>query len=349
MSKKKFEPKYKITNKILTDIKQIGEVIGILKSTNINSNNLVKLQIEARALSTYASVSIEGNPLPLTDVKNLLKNAPNQIRDTQKEVLNYNRALQYINEKVKNGDFKLTHQLIQKIQKMAVLDLLDKEDLGKYRQKPVIVRDPKSLTDIAFLPPNYEDVKNLMNELIEFIDKNQQQIDPIILAGLFHKQHVIIHPFMDGNGRATRLITTALLCNNGIDLFEIFSFENYYNKNVTKYFQNVGVFGDYYEIKNNIDFTNWLEYFVEGILDELKRVEKILQTTSKQEEFRLANHHKQILNFIEKYGSINQSEYGEVSNRSLAARKLDFKKLIELGLIKANSKGKAAYYTKKII
>src|SRR3989338_6497 len=112
MSKKKFEPKYKITNKILTDIKQIGEVIGILKSTNINSNNLVKLQIEARALSTYASVSIEGNPLPLTDVKNLLKNAPNQIRDTQKEVLNYNRALQYINEKVKNGDFKLTHQLI---------------------------------------------------------------------------------------------------------------------------------------------------------------------------------------------------------------------------------------------
>lgn len=347
MIKKKFEPKYKITNKILNDIKQIGEVIGILKSSNINSNNLVKLQIEARALSTYASVSIEGNPLPLTDVKNLLKNAPNQVRDTQKEVLNYNKALQYVNAKVKNGNFKLTHQLIQEIQKMVVLDLLDKEDLGKYRQKPVIVRDPKSLNDIAFLPPNYEDVKGLMNELVEFVSKNQQQIDPIILAGLFHKQHVIIHPFVDGNGRATRLITTALLGNNGIDLFEIFSFENYYNQNVTKYFQNVGVFGDYYEIKDNIDFTNWLEYFVEGILDELKRVEKILQTNIKQEEFRLTNHHKQILDFIEKNGSINQSQYGEILNRSLAARKLDFKKLIELGLIESKSKGKAIYYTKK--
>lgn len=47
-----------------------------------------------------------------------------------------------------------------------------------------------------------------------------------------------------------------------------------YNKDVSKYFRKVGVFGDYYDIANDLDFTEWLEYFVEGILDELNRVKK---------------------------------------------------------------------------
>ena len=99
---------------------------------------------------------------------------------------------------------------------------------------------------------------SLMNDLINFINKNIGKIDPILLAGLFHKQNVIIHPFMDGNGCTTRLITTALLGSNGLDLFEIFSLENYYNQNVTRYFDYVGAVGDYYEIARDVDFTQWL-------------------------------------------------------------------------------------------
>ncbi len=45
-------------------------------------------------MSSYASTSIEGNPLPLTDVKRLLKTQKENVRDTEREVLNYNKALQ---------------------------------------------------------------------------------------------------------------------------------------------------------------------------------------------------------------------------------------------------------------
>lgn len=164
----------------------------------------------------------------------------------------------------------------------------------------------------------------------------------MLLAGLFHKQAVIIHPFMDGNGRSTRLMTSAILGMAGLDFFPIFSFEAYYNRNVTRYFRMVGEVGDYYDLKDKIEFSNWLEYFAEGILDELKRVQKTLH----EQPCRLEPHHRLILKHIEIHGSITQREYGVISDRSLAARKKDFSKLVELGLIQMEGGGRSVYYTK---
>lgn len=338
-----WSPKYAITNKMLSCLRQIGEVMGLVRAANISSDGLVELKYRARILSSYASTSIEGNPLPLTDVKRLIKQSPKIIRDTEKEVINYNKALVYVNKKVKAGQFKLSHSEINYIQSLVVNNLMaNTEDVGKYRKRPVVIRDPRSANNIRFIPPDYKDVKPLMEDLINFINNNLEKIDPILLAGIFHKQYVIIHPFMDGNGRTTRLITTALLGSLGFDLFEIFSLENYYNQNVSKYFDYVGVFGDYYEAKNDIDFTKWLEYFADGLLDELKRVQKTLPDFLRP--LRLAKHHLDILKFIEKHGSINQAEYANISSRSLAARKQDFKKLVELDLIIAKGNGKATHY-----
>lgn len=94
--------------------------------------------------------------------------------------------------------------------------------------------------EVVFIPPDAKDVKGLTSKLMSFINRSFGKIDPIVLAGLFHRQCVIVHPFIDGNGRTTRLLTTAILGKGGLDLFEILSFENYYNQNVTRYFKAVG-------------------------------------------------------------------------------------------------------------
>ena len=89
-----------------------------------------------------------------------------------------------------------------------------------------------------------EDVPKLTQGLVNFVQDNRSKIDPIILAAIFHKQFVIIHPFIDGNGRTVRLATKAILASLGINTFYLFSFENYYNKNVTSYFSHVGEKGN---------------------------------------------------------------------------------------------------------
>lgn len=337
-------PKYTISNKLLSTIREIGESLGELKSFHLTDQDLAKLEIEARELSSYASTSIEGNPLPLTDVKRLLKTQKENVRDTEREVLNYNKALQSLYADVRSGKFMLSIKTLEKIQGQVVDGLMDNPShCGALRKAPVIIRNPRKVDEIVFIPPDSKDVRKLTSELLKFIESNLGKIDPIILAGFFHRQCVIVHPFIDGNGRATRLLTTAILGKAGLGLFEIFSFENYYNRNITRYFKAVGLEGDYYDLKDGIDFSEWLEYFADGILDELRRVRKTLPEQAGARP-RLERHHKQILAYIEKHGSITQREYGSISSRSLASRKLDFDKLVKLSLVKAEGTGRGTYY-----
>lgn len=341
-----FNPRYAITDHLLANIKRVNVLINELNSRRFPHVVLVELEKAARAVSTYASTSIEGNPLPLTEVKKILKSKPAHIRDSEKEVLNYNQALQNLNEKLEKAQVKLSLDLILRIQKQVTKGLLPKFESGKLRVKPVVVNDPRT-RKVTYLPPDAKDVRKFMENLIEFANSNRNEIDPLILAGIFHKQIVVIHPFMDGNGRTTRLATKVLLAEMGLNTFNLFSFENYYNKNVTKYFQTAGEFGNYYDLVDKIDFTLWLEYFTEGIIDELLRVQKLLPEVGISPETNLQSHHLKILEFIKEKGFIADRDYAKLVNRAKATRALDFRKLIDLGLIDRKGKGKATYYVSK--
>ncbi len=339
-----WRPKYLITERLLRSIREIGEAIGEIRSSRLSDVVLAKQEWEARELSTHASTSIEGNPLGLTEVKRLLKSGKEQVRDTEREVVNYNAALQALYSDVRENRFKLNVATLEKVQSEVVAGLMDNPaECGRLRRSPVVIRNPRKLDEIIYIPPDSKDVQPLTAQLTEFVEHRIDELEPVVLAGLFHRQCVIIHPFMDGNGRTTRLLTTAILGKARLDLFEAFSFENYYNQSVARYFKAVGLEGDYYELRENIDFTAWLEYFAEGILDELLRVRNALESTVRNPP-RLEPHHRLILEFIGEHGSITQREYGAISPRSLASRKLDFKKLRSLELIEGKSRGRGTYY-----
>lgn len=340
-----FRPKYTITDQLLAYIKRINNLVNELNNRRFPSVVLLELERNAREVSSFASTSIEGNPLPLTEVKKILKAKPDHIRDSEREILNYNQALQELNKKLEEDKITLSVQFILKIQGQVVQGLLPKSEIGQLREKPVVVNDPRTGQSVYF-PPEVKDVKPLMEDLVEFTN-NREAIDPLILAGIFHKQMVIIHPFLDGNGRTTRLVTKVLLASMGLNTFNLFSFENYYNQNVTRYFQTVGEFGNYYDLVRKIDFTPWLEYFTEGIIDELLRVEKLMPEISVNPQSELKPYHLMILEFIQKKGFIRDRDYAKLSDRKKATRALDFQKLIDLGLIERKGRGRATYYILK--
>lgn len=341
-----FNPKFTITSKLLENIKRISILIADLNNHRYEKPVLAKFERSAREISAHSSTSIEGNPLPLTEVKKILKNRPEHIRDSEREVLNYNQALVYLNNLINNKKIKFDLELILKIQQMITKDLISPFNWGKLRKVPVFVNNPQTRKPI-YLPPDHQDVPNLINDLISFIHNNRQKLDPLILAGIFHKQFVIIHPLIDGNGRTARLATKVLLADMGLNTFNLFSFENYYNENVTKYFQNVGLLGNYYEIKDQVDFTVWIEYFTDGIIDELLRVGTLLKSEVISPETTLKPHHQEIIKYLEKNGFITDRDYAKLTKRAKPTRNLDFNKLIHLGLIKRLGKGKATYYKLK--
>ncbi|MHB8280763.1 MAG: Fic family protein [Candidatus Humimicrobiaceae bacterium] len=320
----------------------------VLELNNKRFSKVVLFELErsAREISTYASTSIEGNPLPLTDVKRILKNQPQDLRNSEQEVINYNKALEELNKNLQRGSKSFSLDLILSIHKEVVYKLISKSQCGKLREEPVFVNNPKTGKTV-YWPPDFKDVKKLMNNLIGFVISSKGVIDPLIIAGIFHKQFVIIHPFMDGNGRTDRLSTKVLLADMGLNTFNLFSFENYYNKNVTNYFNNVGVLGNYYDIAGSIDFTDWLKYFTDGVIDELLRVKKLLPKVAISPETELMTYHKKILKFINEKGYISDRDYAKLTNRAKATRSLDFNKLIDMGLIQRKGKGRATYYQLK--
>lgn len=341
-----FKPKYTITHQLLANIKKINYLIQELNNKSFPHVVLFELEKAAREVSAYASTSIEGNPLPLTEVKKILKSAPQNARQSEQEVLNYNQALKKLNNKLKKKVLSLNLNLILNIHHQIMGKLMASNEIGKLRNRAVVINNPQT-RQIVYLPPEVKDVKPLMEELLDFVRQKKELIDPLIIAGIFHKQFVIIHPFMDGNGRTCRLATKVLLAQIGLNTFHLFSFENYYNKNVTRYFQKVGLGGNYYDLTGKINFTDWLEYFTEGIIDELLRVKKILSVSGLTPNQQLKPYHKLIIGLIEKNGFITDKDYAQITNRAKATRALDFQKLIKMNLIVKKGKGRATYYQLK--
>ncbi len=338
-----FKPIYSITNKLLANIKQINSIVFELNNRRFPEVVLYELERRAREISTYASTSIEGNPLPLTDVKQILKTQPKNLISSEQEVINYNKALEELNKNLKTDFVNFQLDLILSIHKKLVNKLVPKYQLGKLRVETVFINNPKTGKTV-YWPPDHKDVPQLMNGLMNFIIRSKGAIDSLIIAGIFHKQFVVIHPFMDGNGRTARLSTKVIMADMGLNTFNLLSFENYYNRNVTNYFNNVGVLGNYYDIVDSIDFTNWLEYYTDGIIDELLRVKKLLPEVSVSPKTELLAYHKKILEFIGEKGYISDRNYVKLTKRAKATRSLDFKKLIDMGLIERKGKGRATYY-----
>lgn len=340
-----FNPLYRISPTLLKHIKQIALLIYELNQRALPDVVLMQMQAEARAVSIFASTSIEGNPLSLTAVKQLLKTRPGQLRDSEREVLNYNQALIALSNQL---DIPFTLDVLLQIHAVVMNGLLPVHQTGRLRQVPVVVYDPRS-GDVVYLPPDYQDVGRLMDDLVAFVQTNRYDLDPLLLAGLVHKQLVVIHPFVDGNGRTTRLATKLLLAGLGLNTLNLFSFENYYNQNVTRYFQNVGVFGNYYDLAATLDYTSWLEYFTAGILDELLRVQKEIARNLNllTPDTALKPYHQAILAYIDAHGFITDRDYAGLTERAKATRALDFKFLLDQGVIVRKGKGRGIYYQRR--
>lgn len=336
-----WQPKYSISNKLLKNLTRIAGIKAELNGKKLPKLVFMEMWRAAQDLSTHASTSIEGNPLPLTVVKELLKGQPKNVGASEKEVLNYNNVLVWLDGEIKTRKLNLDIKLLLKIQKQVTTGLLPRSDIGCLRKRQVVVNDPRT-RQMAFIPPSCEDVAPLIHELLKFVDSNRGELDPILLSGIFHKQLVLIHPFMDGNGRTTRLATKLLLSDLGLDTFNLFSFENYYNRNVSQYFATVGERGDYYEIAKEIEFTPWLEYFTDGIIHELLRVQKLFETLVSHKN--LEPHHQSILDYLSSHHRISDKEYAKLTSRADSTRTLDFKYLLELGLIERRGSGPSTYY-----
>jgi Fic family protein len=96
---------------------------------------------------------------------------------------------------------------------------------------------------------------------------HEEEAHPVLVSGIAQFQLVHIHPFLDGNGRTSRLFSTLCLHRAGYDFKRLFTISEYYGRDRSSFYQAIqGV------RESGMDMIGWLEYFVEGLTTQLSEV-----------------------------------------------------------------------------
>jgi len=341
-----FKPIYKTTNRIIKYISEISAARELIINASLLPQWEVKLRKEAIVKMAHHSTSIEGNPLTLEQVKKLISGK--KIGAWQKdrdEVLNYIKVLEYIDKLGEENTKDITEKNILRIHQINTKDILPKEQSGHYRKIPVAVVN--GLGEVVFQPPSVNKVPGLMKDFVSWLNSDSaNELYPVILSGISHYEFVRIHPFVDGNGRTARALSTLILYLKGFDTKRFFALDDYYNEERKRYYAALQTVDP-----KTLDITKWLEYFCEGVAVSMNKVkETILQLSldkrvkDKRGQIFLNERQIKILKYLQTNPRINSSEIQKMFSVSRETANRIIRILLEKKLIKRSGKGKATYY-----
>ncbi|MFJ1321997.1 Fic family protein [Capnocytophaga canis] len=178
-------------------------------------NNLRALQSKkvVKALEieyTYESNKIEGNTLTLQETALVIEKGltvGGKTLNEHLEAINHTHAIAFIKD-IAKGNEPITERLITEIHAL-ILKGIDNRNAGRFRSVPVLISGAKHV------PPQPFAVPLEMEKLMQWYDLNKDTLHPIELASEMHERLVTIHPFIDGNGRTSRLLMNLILLRSG--------------------------------------------------------------------------------------------------------------------------------------
>ncbi len=341
-----FNPKYTITPRINKALVEIERVRGFLDAVKLKDDWLVDMQKKALILEAHHSTHIEGTALSLEQAKNILegKKVKGVNRDDEKELLNYKKAMDFISKYLGKDD-PISEGIVRELHKIIVKSVRgENANPGNYRKIQNYVVNSRT-REVVYTPPTPLEVPHLMREFTEWINK-VEDVSPILVAGIVQFQFVHIHPFIDGNGRTARLLSTLILYKTGYDFKRLFTISEYYDKDRLNYYQAIQSVRN-----NNMDMTAWLGYFVEGLRSQMKEIqdkgkkiiasEKIVKALA---GYNLNLRQEKIIRYLIVNEQINNEQCQRLCGSIRRTATRDLVSLAEKGFLLKKGVLKGAYY-----
>lgn len=177
----------------------------------LSAEALHKIQEAWDIENTYESNRIEGNTLTLQETALVVSEGVTVAGKTLREhleAINHVEAIEYIKDIAKK-DISITERTIKEIHAL-ILHGIDKRNAGTYRNVPVAISGSKHI------PPQPYLIEPQMEHFIaSFGQMESNGVHPVLIAAFLHDELVRIHPFIDGNGRTSRLLMNLYLIRKG--------------------------------------------------------------------------------------------------------------------------------------
>ncbi len=189
---------------------------------------------------------------------------------------NYLEAFQYASKEIIESP--LSKKMICKIHKILKKNTAPKSSLGNYRTRQNWI-GPKGckIEEAYFCPPEANKVEKLMEHLIKYTQKSTKE--PLLQLALIFAQLLIIHPFMDGNGRVARILVPIFLYKKKVIPSPCIFLSGYFQKHRLKYMQTL------LKTTKENNWECWIVFFLKGIIETTTTMQKMKFKKKASEKF----------------------------------------------------------------
>lgn len=327
------------TNKILEQLTLASRSLAELKGY---ANTIPNMHILINAVTINEakdSSAIENIVTTHDDIYKVLTESGYK-EENAKEVVDYRNAIWLGYEQIKKDGYINTNTIIK------IQGTIEHNNAGIRKLPGTELKNSITGETIYTPPQNEQEIRTYLKNLEDFINNNEDGIDPLIKVCLIHYQFESIHPFYDGNGRTGRLLNILYLVLNKLIDSPILYLSKYINKTKQEYYKLFN------EVRDDNNFEDWILYILKGIeitsKDTIELIAKI-QTEMKnyKEEFRTKLpkiYSKELLEslFYEVYTKISYIEKACDVTRITATSYLN--QLEEIDLLESEKIGREKIY-----
>jgi len=339
----------RITPEILTVIAGIDEFKGAWRALGtIAPERLSALRRVATIESIGSSTRIEGSKLTDREVARLLANLDIRSfasRDEQ-EVAGYAAAMDLV---FRSWDaIPITENHIRQLHRdLLIHSDKDVRHRGSYKTAPnmIVAFDPDGhQIGVVFETATPFDTPGLMTELVSWFAEamEEKRLHPLLVIAIFTVVFLAIHPFQDGNGRLSRILTTLMLLRAGYAYVPYSSLESVIEQSKEGYYlalrQTQGTIRT-----GNPDWEPWLVFFLRALRQQTERLAKKIER-EKLMVSSLPDPALRILDHARDHGRVSIGEIAKLTGISRNTLKDHFRQLVEKGYLAKQGGGRSTWY-----
>jgi Fic family protein len=336
-------------------IQQLSSIDTFKGNWELIENKEKRYLKELRTIATIQSIGsstrIEGATLTDEDVKQLIKSVQiNKLekRDEQ-EVIGYYETLELILEHYKDIDLteRYLHQLHANLLKYSSKD---KRHKGTYKSlsNQVVANYPTGEQKVIFKTTEPHLTAKEMSDLLQWTNEQlkNKELHPLLITCIFVYEFLSIHPYQDGNGRLSRLLTTFLLLKQEYNFIEYVSFEHIIENKKDMYYKVLMETQKHRGTKNEL-LDKWVVFFL-NCLTELTQKLKTKYETYNNLKSSTNERQNEVIAYINKHKTIQIKDLeNDLPHYSRNTIKKDLQYLVKEGLIITTGSGRGVKYHAK--